>query len=183
MLLKTKLMAVGKVLKEVGKSLCSDLNGLRSGLQRALCRGLLAVWRPQQRWEPGAGTPALLKGLCSRAEPQPAALRRGQCRQCIRDAEDTQPTGCLEILQSESSCEGQRGSEKRHEGSWQAQEPRGTRVEGPVRKGRQKQLLQPTSINEGFVSSIFELCPLSIIQCLHDSPSRLSSPQHLSSSR
>lgn len=37
MLLKTKLKAVGKVLKEVSKSLRTDLNALRSGLQQGLC--------------------------------------------------------------------------------------------------------------------------------------------------
>lgn len=39
----------------------------------------------------------------------------------------------------------------------------GLGAERPIHKGWQKQILQPTSINEGFVSSIFELCPLSII--------------------
>lgn len=58
MLLKTKLKAVGKVLKEVSKSLCSYLHGSRSGLQRALCKGLPAVRGLQQR---GSREPSLLR--------------------------------------------------------------------------------------------------------------------------
>lgn len=100
----------------------------------------------------------------------------------LREVEDAEDTACRTPWATrERTSLHSHGSKKWCERQQRAQEhSKGTEDGGAHCTGQQK---QPPSINKSFVSSSSELCPRSIICRLHDSPSRLSSPQHLYSSR